>query len=223
MLKSIITPMNFTLVRDAICQHIANERDNQIQLAQKSQAEENWIEQNIGFTIFPKRLRVPNVYELPCVYIYFNEATFPQSLQDIYANRLVGNLQVEYYAGGIAEIDESEEIDEQIIVTADENAEDRLQYLTAQLYKILCSEETNIFKATGGLVKSFGPKEWKRVLSPRDINSVESVFGAMFNFEVEIDEPTIYANTFKVKEFYTSLDIKEEYISPLVKTILTSQ
>ena len=78
MLKSIITPMNFTLVRDAICQHIANERDNQIQLAQKSQAEENWIEQNIGFTIFPKRLRVPNVYELPCVYIYFNEATFPQ-------------------------------------------------------------------------------------------------------------------------------------------------
>lgn len=223
MLDSIIKPMKFTLVRDSICQHIANVRDSQLDLVKKLK-KDDWGEQNVDFTIFPKRFRFPSADDLPCVYVYFDEGYFPTEEQDIYENVFRGNLQVEYYAGGITEIDPSqEEIDEQIIITADGNAEDRLQYLTAQLYNILCSEPTNIYKATGGLVKGFKPVKWKRIMTPRDINSVESVLGAMFTFELEVNEETYYAPTFNIKEFYTSLNIKDEYIDPFVKFQLENE
>lgn len=217
MLDSIIKPMKFTLVRDSICQHIANARDEQLQLVKKLK-KEDWGEQNVDFTIFPKRFRFPNADDLPCVYAYFDEGSFPTDEQDIYENTFRLNLQIEYYTGGITEIDETqEEIDEQVIITADGNAEDRLQYLTAQLYNILCSEPTNIYKATGKLVKSFKPIKWKRILTPKELNSVESVLGALFTFEVDINEETYYAQTFNIKEFYTSLNIKDEFIDPFVK------
>jgi len=220
MLGNIITSMNFTLVRDAICQHLANVRDEQKQLARQQGKTEDWIKQNIDFTIFPKRFRFPDVEDLPCVYVYFNEGSFPENLQDIYENEFVGNLQVEYYAGGITETDPTQTIGQQIIATADGNAEDRLQYLTAQLYKTLCSEETNVYKATNKLVNSFKPKQWKRILTPKDVNSVESVLGAMFTFDVGINEPTYYANTVQINEFYTKLNIKEEFLNPFVRYLV---
>ena len=60
-------------------------------------------------------------------------------------------------------------------------------------------------------------------MTPRDINSVESVLGAMFTFELEVNEETYYAPTFNIKEFYTSLNIKDEYIDPFVKFQLENE
>lgn len=219
-IPTIITPMNMTLVRDAICQHIVNIRESQKELAIASGADDNWVLQNLNFVVFPKRFRFPNAEELPCVYVYFNEGDFPEDEQDIYENQLVGKLQVEYYAGGINEFDEEEEADEQVIATADANAEDRLQYLTAQLYKTLCSEETNVYQATNNLVNSFKPRKWKRILTPKEANSTESVLGAKLEFDVGINEPTYYKNTTLIKEFYTTLKIQDEFIDPLAKIIL---
>lgn len=212
MISSIITPMNFTILRDAIVQHIVNVRDNQKKLAQDSGAKEEWINQIINFIVFPKRFRFPDVEDMPCVFVYFNEMSFPEDEQDVYNNETVGNLVVEYYTVGLNE--ESEE------KTADSNAEDRLNYLTAQLYKILCSEATNLYTATNRLIKTFRLKSWKRVISPENDNTAGTVLGAKFEFEVGFDEPTYYTNTNEIREFYTKLEIRDENIDPFVREIL---
>lgn len=217
MIPSIITSMNFTPIRDAICQHIANCRDNQIVIAQNAGLTELQIEQNIKFTVFPKRFRYPDVSEMPCVFVYFNEMTFPEDEQDIYDNAAMATLQVEYYAVGCDEVNDNGEI-----VNADTNAEDRLNYLTAQLYKILCSEETNVYKATNRLIKTFRVRSWKRTTTPDADNTVGTVLGAVFEFEVGFDEPTYYTQTHKLEEFYTTLNIQDEYISPFVRVLLDS-
>ena len=208
--QSIITPMNLTLVRDAIVQHIVNIRDSQKQLAKDSGADDLWIDQIINFTVFPKRFRFPDVQDMPCVFVYFNEIDFPADEQDVYENEASANLVVEYYTVGLNEETQ----------TADSNAEDRLNYLTAQLYKILCSEATNLYVATDRLIKGFKIKSWKRVLTPDDNNIASTVLGAKFEFQVEFTEPTNYANTFDIKEFYTKADIRDENIDPFVRIIL---
>ena len=212
MIKTLITPMNFTLVRDSIVQHIVNVRESQKELAKESGAKDLWINQIINFTVFPKRFRFPDVEDMPCVFVYFNEMTFPEDEQDVYNNEAVGTLVVEYYAVGL-----NEDSPEQ---TADSNAEDRLNYLTAQLYKILCSEATNIYTATDRLVKGFVIKSWKRVLSPENDNTAGTVLGAKFEFEVQFEEPTHYTNTTEIKEFYTNLEIRDENIDPFIKNII---
>lgn len=220
-IPSIITPMNFSLVRDALCQHIANVRDEQIELARKGGASEDWINQTIDFTVFPKRFRFPDASDMPCVFVYFNEATFEE--QDIYETNLLGQLQVEYYTCGINETyrEDDENPDLLGLKMADTNAEDRLNYLTAQLYKILNSEPTNVYKATDGLVHSFTVRKWERLLTPRDVPSAaESVLVARFTFDVGINEPTHYENTIDIMEFYTKLNIEDEFIDPLIRQIL---
>lgn len=212
MIKSIITPMNFTIVRDAIVQHLVNVRESQKQLAKNSGATEEWVNQIINFIVFPKRFRFPDVEDMPCVFVYFNEMNFPEDEQDVYNNEAVGNLVVEYYAVGLNE--ESEE------KTADSNADDRLNYLTAQLYKILCSEATNLYTATNRLIKSYRLKSWKRVVSPENDNTAGTVLGAKFEFEVGFAEPTYYTNTTEIREFYTKLGIRDENIDPFVREIL---
>lgn len=217
MIPSIITPMNFTLVRDAICQHLANCRENQKELVRASGEGEEWIEKNIHFTIFPKRFRFPDLNDMPCVYVYFNEMNFPESEQDTFENVGVGNLVFEYYAVGLNDDEEAETEKD-----ADTNAEDRLSYLTAQLYKILCSEATNVYDATAKMIKGFTVKSWKRIVTPENDNTAGTVLGAKFEFNVELDEPTYYANTTEINEFYSKLNIRDEYITPFVQVILNS-
>ena len=219
-LESIITPMNFTLARDALCQLIANERDNQIILAQESGASSEWIEQTLGFTVYPKRLKLPDVSDMPCVFPYINEISFPEDRQDIYENYALANLVVECYAVGKTETAEDKNHNEYIVKTADENAEDRLNYLTAQIYKILCSEST-VKAGTNNLVTHFIPKRWERIITPGGDTSVGVVYGASLTFELGFNEPTYYARTNEIQEFYSTLEIRDEYIDPFVQVILT--
>lgn len=216
MIPSIITPMNCTLVRDSICQHLANCRDNQKELAREAGEGEEWINKNVQFVVFPKRFRFPDVEDMPCVFVYFNELNFPENEQDTFENEAIGNLVVEYYAVGLNDDETEGEKD------ADTNAEDRLSYLTAQLYKILCSEATNLYDATGKKIKGFTIKSWKRIITPENDNTAGTVLGAKFEFNVEFGEPTYYANTTEIREFYTKLNIREEFIDPFVQVILNS-
>ena len=215
MIPEIITPMNFTLVRDFICNNLRDVRENQKELAKKGGATDEWINETIHFTIFPKRFRFPNVEEMPCVFVYFDEATYPTDEQDVYENEATANLVVEYYATGLNGNDENR--------TADSNAEDRLNYLTAQLYKILCSDATNIYVATNRIVKRFTIKSWKRTATPELDNTAATVLGARFEFNVGFAEPTHYANTTEIIEFYTKANIREEFIDPYVRHIVTTK
>lgn len=218
MISTIITPMNFTLARDFICQHLANERENQKKLALQMGAEENWVLQNIDFVIFPKRFRYPDVEDMPCVYVYFNEMAFPESGQDAYNNEADANLVVDFFTVGLN--DEADSVNER---TADENAEDRLEYLSAQVYKMLCSEESNIYAATGKLVRGLTLKDWKRIKTPDNDNTAGTILGARFEFNVQFAEPTYYAKTYEIKELYVSLNVNNQFISPFVRHILNKE
>jgi len=222
-IPSIITPMNFSLARDAICQMLANERDAQEDLARESGASEDWILQTLDFTVYPKRFRFPDASDMPCVFVYFNEMNFPEDLQDIYCNYSLGNLRVEYYTTGKTETGVNPQTGETVqIRTADENAEDRLSYLTAQLYKILCNE-SNVKKGTNDVVVHTSIKKWERIFTPAENNTAETVVGAAFTLELGFNEPTYYSQTHEIREFYMTLEIKDEFIDPLVRVLLDSQ
>lgn len=221
-IPSIITPMNFSLARDAICQLLANERDAQEQLARDSGASEDWILQTLDFTIYPKRFRLPDASDMPCVFVYFNEMQFPEDEQDIFENSALGTLRVEYYTTGKAETAVDKNGTKYFVRTADENAEDRLNYLTAQLYKILCNE-SNVKKGTNNVVVHSVLKKWERILTPEEKNTAETVLAAAFTFELGFNEPTYYAQTHEVREFYLSLDIQDEFMDPLIRVIVDSE
>jgi len=207
-IDNIITRMNFTSVRDSICSLLAKERDNQINLYRAKGYDEEYINKNVNFTIFPKRFRFPDNSDLPCVYVYFNEADIPENEQDIYENKFRFILNLEYYTGGLND----EEDDSGLVYSADENAEDRLNYLTAQIYKILCSEPGNIYSGTDYLATSFTLKRWERILTPRETNSAESLLGARFKFQIAILEQTFYAPAENIDEIYYKADIRDENI-----------
>ena len=180
---------------------------------------EDEITNLIDFVIYPKRLTFPDVSAMPCVFVYFNQIDFPAEQQDIYENYAIGNLQIEFYAAGKTETGTDSSGNEIIVKTDEENAEDRLNYLTSQLYKIL-NCEANVAKGTDNIVNHSLVKKWERIKSPEDENSAVCVLGAALTLELGFSEPTAYLDAATIKEFYMTLDIQEEYIDPFVRIIL---
>ena len=158
---------------------------------------------------------------MPCVFVYFDEMDFPEDGQDIYENFVHANLRIDYYAVGLVETGLNEENEIEILKKAEENAEDRLNYLTAQLYKILCCEQ-NLKKGTNNLVTRTRIKKWKRMPTPKGYESSGAVLAASFFLELGFLEPTYYCDTKEIMEFYTTLEIQDEYIDPFIKIILNS-
>lgn len=219
MTNEIIQPMAMTIVRDAICQLLASERDKQIKIAQAQGMSDDEIANLIDFVIYPKRLTFPDISGMPCVFVYFNQVDFPADQQDIYENYAIANLQLEFYAAGKTETGRDSEGNKYIIKTDEENAEDRLSYLSAQLYKILNCER-NVSKGTDGLVTHSIVRKWERIKSPEDENSAVCVLGAAYTLELGFSEPTSYLEAAKIKELYITLDIQDQYIDPFVRIIL---
>lgn len=200
MTNEIIQPMAMTIVRDAICQLLASERDKQIKIAQAQGMSDDEIANLIDFVIYPKRLTFPDVSGMPCVFVYFNQVDFPADQQDIYENYAIANLQLEFYAAGKTETGRDSEGNKYIIKTDEENAEDRLSYLSAQLYKILNCER-NVSKGTDGLVTHSIVRKWERIKSPEDENSAVCVLGAAYTLELGFSEPTSYLEAAKSKSY----------------------
>ena len=219
MTNEIIQPMAMTIVRDAICQLLASERDKQIKIAEAQGMSDDEIANLIDFVIYPKRLTFPDVSGMPCVFVYFNQVDFPADQQDIYENYAIANLQLEFYAAGKTETGRDSKGNKYIIKTDEENAEDRLSYLSAQLYKILNCER-NVSKGTEGLVSHSIVRKWERIKSPEDENSAVCVLGAAYTLELGFSEPTSYLEAAKIKELYMTLDIQDQYIDPFVRIIL---
>jgi len=219
MTQSLINPMNMALVRDAVCQMIADRRDEQIEIAEGQGYTRDQVDNDIDFVIYPKRLSFPDTGAMPCVFVYFNQVDFPEDRQDIYENYAIGNLQVEYYVAGQTEIG-TVSGKETIIKTCDEVAEDRLSYLTAQLYNIL-NCEASVAKGTNGIVDHSVIKKWQRIKSPEDENSAVCVLGAAITLELGFNEPTSYLEAETIEEFYTTLEIRDEFIDPFIRTLLS--
>lgn len=210
MQSELIRPMAYSLVRDAICQLVANKRDEQIKIALDMGLTPNQIARDIDFTIYPKRFRVPNVEDMPCVYIYFNKTDFEQVTMD--ENYALSTLCVDYYCSG-------ENLNN---LSADENACNRLDYLTAQLYNILLSE-CNLINYTNKIVDHQRLKTWELILVPDELNQIATVLGASFKIELGFYEPLLKGTLAKIKEYYISLGINDKFIDPFVRVLLDSK
>ena len=221
MIPEIITPMAFSLVRDSICELLATERDNQERIALEKGYSQEQVFQELDFVIFPKRFRIPNVKDMPCVFVYFDRMEFPEDGQFPNENYAHGNLQVDYYCMGESTTLTDSETGDTMTIPADSMAEDRLNYLSAQLYKILCSEE-NFCKGTKKIVSHVRLKSWQRIITPEELNQAATVLGGSFSFEIGFNEPAYYNNAKVIKEFYTTLKIRDEFIDPFIRVVLNN-
>ncbi len=222
MIQSLITPMNFDIASSAISEALAQERDFQLELAHRAGIDNEAIKENIDFVIFPKRFRSPDVKDMPCVYVYFDRADFPEDEQYTNENYGLFNLRFTYFAAGNSKDFIDHDTNEKFVIPADAMASDRLDYLTAQLYKILCTEGF-FTKSTNGIINHARLKTWERIMPPEELNQATTVLGASFVFEAGLNEKAYYCNGIDIKEFYINLSIRDEFISPAIKIFLNAQ
>lgn len=212
MFDNIIPPMNYVFVRDSICELLASERDNQVEIAHLAGFSDKFIKENIDFTVYPKKYRMPDIEDMPCVFVYIENEDFPEDLQSYGgAGEAIAKIAVEYYAAGTSTFYKS----------ADANADERFNYLTSQIHYILNSED-NADKGTEGFIKHCVFKGWKRVQAPDDLNEAITALGGKFNYEIGINEPANLAKTVNIKELYIKAKIRDEFIDPYIKILLNS-
>lgn len=82
-------------LKDKIATFIANERDNQIQLAREQGYNENRIKEEIDFTIFTDKFKPLNKEDLPCVIIDIVNTTYPPNMQ--YSDKMYANSTLQFY------------------------------------------------------------------------------------------------------------------------------
>lgn len=209
MLESLIPPMNYVFVRDSVCELLAAERDNQIEIAALAGFSEDFIKQNIDFTVYPKKYRLPDISDMPCVFVYIENEDFPADLQSYGgAGEAVAKLAVEYYAAGASTNTTS----------ADANADTRFNYLSSQIHYILNSED-NADKGTKGFVQNCVFKGWQRVQAPDDLNETVTVLGGKFSYDINIEEPAKLAKTVTIQDLYIKAHIRDEFIDPYVRIL----
>lgn len=209
MFDTLIPQMNYVFVRDSFCELLAAERDNQIKIAHLSGFSDNFIKENIDFTVYPKKYRMPDIEDMPCVFVYIENEDFPEDLQSYGgAGEAIAKIAVEYYAAGTSTNE----------TPADTNADNRFNYLSSQIHYILNSED-NADKGTEGFIKHCVFKGWHRVQTPDDMNEAITVLGGKFNYEIGINEPANLAKTIKIRDLYIKAHIRDEFIDPYVRIL----
>lgn len=219
LFDSLITPMKKVIVKDLITSYITNELENQIEIAKKLGYKSEWINDNIIFNIFSKRLRMPNASEMPCVYLFFDKTEYKTNSAFPDENRANAQLVVEMYTAGKNLLDEHQH---HIISDADARADSRLEYLASQIYQILCSEQAESFRNQIGILEFF-PVSLVKIAAPKRENTTESIMGEKWVFEMFFDEPTMQLSGTELKELYLSTQVKEEDIDPFVRISLKEE
>ena len=91
----IIPNLYFKIIKDKIATFIANERDNQIELAREQGYSENRIKEEIDFTIFTDKFKPLTKEDLPCIIVDIAGTTYPPNMQ--YADKVYANSTLQFY------------------------------------------------------------------------------------------------------------------------------
>ena len=210
---TIIEPLVCSVVRDCVAKLLADERDNQIEIAKKAGLSDEYIGKYIDFTIFPKRFTAPEYSDMPCVYIYFDDAKFPEEEQFHHVNTCKSVLNFEMYVAGTHVLSEDKKT---LLVDGEEIAEDRLMYLLAQVYKVVSSEKA-YYLGTEDLVHGVVNMGWKRIAAPQKENQTHCTSGILLQYSVSFEEPTKMLKGNKLAEICIALRSGDEFINPLLK------
>lgn len=206
----LIMPSKRTYAVDLISGILTGERDNQIKIAKSAGKNPAWIEQNIYFKVNNHELRGAEIFEMPSVFVYFNRTDYA-SHQTMSKLPSTNQLVMELFASGV----NKEDLDGNIVISADAYADYRLEYLQSQVVQIMMSEAAENIRKKAGITSTI-IKSVERTYSPEKDNIAESVMSSKIIFEIEFDEYTKYLAASQVKEIYIQNHIGESLVSILL-------
>ncbi len=212
MLNQLITPMNYTIVKDAIASLLLNERDNQVSIAEAQGMSESDIYNLINFEVYSALWRPLSVDDMPAVSVYAESISFPTDRQygDENWAEVIYNIDC-FTVGQNAENEYGE-----IVKSAEQIADERINYLLSQVYKVLCGE-ANFYKNAKGIVKNPFVLSMTRISTPELENEKYVGLGKRLQFRLEMPEPTELLSLVEIKEIYIKLNVRDEVIDPFIR------
>jgi len=231
----IISNLYFKIVKDKIATFIANERDNQIELARERGYSEDRIKNEIDFTIFTDKFKPLTKEDLPCVIIDIASTTYPSNMQ--YADKLYANSTLQFYlfSKGYSKYEtniysNNNNSNNNLLIHDDKVSSLRLDYLLAQILSICNSERAYNFGTEDNRKDSDKNKtlyidkkillNWKRILTPEDTNQTETTLAYIVEYNIGYFEYMQQLKGEELKEIYTKLKIRNEFIDPFIKLII---
>jgi hypothetical protein len=224
MSDNLIQNLFFKIAKDKIAAFIADERDNQIQITRNKGYSEERIKKEIDFTIFTDRFKPLSKEDLPCVIVDIQNTTYPPNMQ--YSSKVYANstLQLYLFSKGY-----SKEYEDGKIVDDDKISSLRLDYLLSQILSICNSEKSYNFGTENNRNKPrhlyVDKKEllnWKRILTPENINQTETILSYLLEYKISYFEYMERITGEELKEIYSSLKIRDKYIDQFFKLIVDS-
>lgn len=227
--NQLINSFYFKIIKDKIATFIANERDNQIQIAREQNYSEERIKGEIDFTIFTDKFKPLTNEDLPCIVIDITSTTYPSNMQygsKVYANSI---LQIYMFSSGYSEevaINKNTNESEKEIISDDIMSSLRLDYLLSQIIGICNSEkafnfgtENNKGKDRSLFIDKKVLNSWKRIMTPEDRNQTETTLAYMLEYSIGYFEYTELLRGKELKEIYSTLQIRDEFIDPFIKSL----
>ena len=237
--NDLIQNFYFKIVKDKIATFIANERDNQIQIARDKGYSEAKIKSDLDFTIFTDKFKPLTKEDLPCVIIDIANTTYPANMQ--YCNKVYANSTLQFYlfSKGYSQqiindnsnnnTNASNNNIKQTIISDDKISSIRLDYLLSQILAICNSElsynfgtenNKNIDKSL--YIDKKALSSWKRILTPEDNNQTETTLAYLLEYNINYFEYTEQIKGDELKELYTKLKIRDEFIDPFIKFVINN-
>lgn len=207
--NELITSMNEDIFQDLLAEMFQKEVDNQVNIAEALGYNKDFIDANISFKVLNHNFRQVDISEMPCICLFFERSDFKEIGQFLDENTATSKLIIEAYAGGTNTAEQ----------TADYNADKRLQYLKSQIYKIFMSEAAETFRCNYGIRETL-VKYWERIVPKNLGDSIQTVLAGRWSFEMTFEEPTKQLEGREIKELYFGLQVRDEYINPMIKILL---
>jgi hypothetical protein len=222
--NDLIQNFYFKIVKDKIATFIANERDNQIQIAGDKGYNETRIKNEIDFTIFTDKFKPLTKEDLPCVIIDIANTSYPPNMQ--YCDKIYANSVLQFYlfSKGYSQQNTDTETNKSTITSDDKISSIRLDYLLSQILAICNSEQSYCFgtETNKNIDKSLYIDKkvltsWKRILTPEDNNQTETTLAYLLEYNISYFEYTGQIKGNELKELYIKLNIREEFIDPFIQ------
>jgi hypothetical protein len=228
--NDLIQNFYFKIVKDKIATFIANERDNQVQIARDKSYTEARIKNEIDFTIFTDKFKPLTKEDLPCVIIDIANTTYSANMQ--YCDKIYANSVLQFYlfSKGYSQQNTDSETNKSIITSDDKVSSIRLDYLLSQILAICNSElsynfgtenNKNIDKSL--YIDKKVLSSWKRILTPEDNNQTETTLAYLLEYNISYFEYTEQIKGNELKELYTKLKIRDEFIDPFIQILINNE
>jgi len=215
-LDNLIQRMQFDLAVALMATFIADERDNQISLAKASGYSDIQIVELIDFKIFTNLWTPPDASDLPAISIWYESGVYPAERQYPDGNWHQARINIDLLSVGLNKVGINGLAD----TTAEQNSDNRLQYLISQIYHILNAEQA-WYKGASEIIKSSTIKGCQRIDAPEGENEAEIILGAQWTYELELKEKTETISGTELEILCSKLNIRDEFINPLVLIDLT--